>query len=110
MYCHFENKKNNYEIIKSLGTNIVDAMDTLYIMGMDDEFQRGKEWISSNLNFSSKVNLLFLKLAKRSNVLFKLKTPTNVLYDKLNHYICLPFHLNVTHSATVNNRSFPIIA
>ena len=51
------NLEKNHENIKSLGTNIVDSMDTLYIMGMDDEFQKGKEWISSSLNFSSKVKL-----------------------------------------------------
>ncbi|XP_067896844.1 mannosyl-oligosaccharide 1,2-alpha-mannosidase IB [Heterodontus francisci] len=35
-----------------LGATIVDALDTLYIMGLLDEFRDGKEWIEKNLDFS----------------------------------------------------------
>ncbi|XP_072901528.1 mannosyl-oligosaccharide 1,2-alpha-mannosidase IB isoform X2 [Hemitrygon akajei] len=35
-----------------LGATIVDALDTLYIMGLFDEFRDGKEWIEKNLDFS----------------------------------------------------------
>merc|ERR1719153_858900 len=34
------------------GATIVDSMTTLYIMGMDDEFEKGKEWISNNLDMN----------------------------------------------------------
>ena len=34
------------------GATIVDSMDTLYIMGLEEEFAMGKEWISSNLNLT----------------------------------------------------------
>jgi len=34
----------------SMGATIVDAMDTLYIMGFNDEFDKGREWISNNLD------------------------------------------------------------
>lgn len=36
----------------SMGATIVDAMDTLYIMGMENEFERGREWISNNLDMN----------------------------------------------------------
>lgn len=36
----------------SMGATIVDAMDTLYIMGMDEEFEKGKEWIAGNLDMN----------------------------------------------------------
>lgn len=36
----------------SMGASIVDSMDTLYIMGMDEEFNKGKEWISANLDMN----------------------------------------------------------
>jgi len=36
----------------SMGATIVDAMDTMYIMGMDDEFEKGKEWIGNNLDMN----------------------------------------------------------
>ncbi|XP_054153997.1 mannosyl-oligosaccharide 1,2-alpha-mannosidase IA-like [Oppia nitens] len=36
-----------------LGATIVDSLDTLYIMNMTDEFMRGRNWISKNLNFGA---------------------------------------------------------
>uniref|UniRef100_A0A2D4M3S0 alpha-1,2-Mannosidase n=6 Tax=Micrurus TaxID=8634 RepID=A0A2D4M3S0_9SAUR len=35
-----------------LGASIVDALDTLYIMGLHDEFREGQEWIENHLDFS----------------------------------------------------------
>uniref|UniRef100_A0A8C9Y1A3 alpha-1,2-Mannosidase n=1 Tax=Sander lucioperca TaxID=283035 RepID=A0A8C9Y1A3_SANLU len=34
-----------------LGATIVDALDTLYIMGLHEEFKDGQEWIDQNLDF-----------------------------------------------------------
>lgn len=34
-----------------LGATIVDALDTLYIMGLHDEFKDAQEWIEQNLDF-----------------------------------------------------------
>merc|ERR1719466_228684 len=34
------------------GATIVDSMDTLFIMGLEEEFAKGKEWISTNLNLT----------------------------------------------------------
>ncbi|XP_076820198.1 mannosyl-oligosaccharide 1,2-alpha-mannosidase IA-like [Clavelina lepadiformis] len=38
------------------GATIVDALDTLYIMGLMDEFNQGKEWIV-NLNMNSRTDI-----------------------------------------------------
>lgn len=35
-----------------MGATIVDALDSLYIMGLRDEFKDGQEWIEKNLDFS----------------------------------------------------------
>ncbi|XP_061423237.1 mannosyl-oligosaccharide 1,2-alpha-mannosidase IA-like [Lethenteron reissneri] len=35
-----------------MGATIVDALDTLYIMELHDEFQEAKEWVEKNLNFN----------------------------------------------------------
>ncbi|XP_052035600.1 mannosyl-oligosaccharide 1,2-alpha-mannosidase IB isoform X2 [Apodemus sylvaticus] len=35
-----------------MGATIVDALDTLYIMGLHDEFMDGQRWIEENLDFS----------------------------------------------------------
>ena len=34
-----------------LGATIVDGMDTLWMMGLTDKFNEGKEWIRDHLNF-----------------------------------------------------------
>ena len=37
------------------GATIVDGMDTLYIMGLHDEFAKGREWIANNLEMKDLV-------------------------------------------------------
>jgi mannosyl-oligosaccharide alpha-1,2-mannosidase len=39
----------------SMGATIIDAMDTLHIMGMTEEFEKGREWISENLDLGKMV-------------------------------------------------------
>lgn len=34
-----------------MGATIVDAMDTLFIMGMMDEYKDARDWIAQNLSF-----------------------------------------------------------
>ncbi|KAH9493418.1 Mannosyl-oligosaccharide 1,2-alpha-mannosidase IB [Dermatophagoides farinae] len=36
-----------------LGATIVDGMDTLYIMGLMDRFEDGRQWIAENLDFNN---------------------------------------------------------
>jgi len=36
----------------SMGATVVDALDTLYIMGMKDEFEKAREWVVENLDFN----------------------------------------------------------
>ena len=40
-----------------MGATIVDSMSTLYIMGMMEEFNKGREWIEKSLNFSNVVSI-----------------------------------------------------
>ena len=34
-----------------LGATIIDALDTLHVMGLMDEFKKGRDWVAENLNF-----------------------------------------------------------
>lgn len=43
-----------------LGATIVDALDTLYIMGLHDEFKDAQEWIDQNLDFGVVSTLLVM--------------------------------------------------
>lgn len=35
----------------AFGATIVDGLDTLYIMGLMDEYKKGRDWIATALNF-----------------------------------------------------------
>lgn len=35
-----------------IGLTIVDSLDTMYIMGLKDEFKLGRDWVARNLTFS----------------------------------------------------------
>lgn len=35
-----------------LGATIVDSLDTLYIMGLQEEFNQAREWVSNSLNLN----------------------------------------------------------
>jgi mannosyl-oligosaccharide alpha-1,2-mannosidase len=34
-----------------LGLSMIEALDTLYVMGLDDEFREGVDWVKANLDF-----------------------------------------------------------
>lgn len=35
-----------------MGMTILDALDTLWIMGLRDEFRKGAQWLHDNMDFS----------------------------------------------------------
>ena len=38
--------------VSSMGATIVDSLDTLYIMGLQEDFDKGKEWVAANLDMN----------------------------------------------------------
>jgi len=52
----------------SLGATIVDGLDTLYIMGLEEEFKQGRDWIAENFDISSAVSFsFFINIIQRSS-------------------------------------------
>lgn len=41
-----------------LGATILDAIDTLYLMGMNDEFKRARDWLATEFDVDSVVSQL----------------------------------------------------
>eukprot|EP00795_Rhopilema_esculentum_P017835 gene17835-9540_t len=37
----------------SMGASIVDALDTLYIMGLTEEYKKGRDWVALSLEFNA---------------------------------------------------------
>ncbi|KAK4269577.1 hypothetical protein QN277_022716 [Acacia crassicarpa] len=44
--------KNGVDSFGGLGATLVDSLDTLYIMGLTEEFQKAREWIANSLDFN----------------------------------------------------------
>lgn len=43
-----------------LGLTIVDSLDTLYLMGMKEEFEKGAEWVLNELDFDKEPSIVSL--------------------------------------------------
>ncbi|KAF0894155.1 hypothetical protein E2562_034887 [Oryza meyeriana var. granulata] len=43
--------RNGVNSFGGLGATLVDSLDTLYIMGLKDEFQRARDWVADSLSF-----------------------------------------------------------
>ncbi|GLH07710.1 Mannosyl-oligosaccharide alpha-1,2-mannosidase IA [Gryllus bimaculatus] len=48
---HLRPISGGYQDWFGLGLTIVDSLDTLYIMGLKEEFTEAREWVSNNLHF-----------------------------------------------------------
>lgn len=60
------------------GVTIVDSLDTLYIMGLMEEFKQGRDWVEQNLDFKklivSERSETFLEVDILSNACIFFKT------------------------------------
>uniref|UniRef100_A0A0A9A537 alpha-1,2-Mannosidase n=1 Tax=Arundo donax TaxID=35708 RepID=A0A0A9A537_ARUDO len=43
--------KSGVNSFGGLGATLVDSLDTLYIMGLKDEFQKARDWVAESLDF-----------------------------------------------------------
>ncbi|KNA22379.1 hypothetical protein SOVF_034640 [Spinacia oleracea] len=44
--------KSGVNSFGGLGATLIDSLDTLYIMGLDEQFQRAREWVANTLDFN----------------------------------------------------------
>ncbi|KAK8598013.1 hypothetical protein V6N13_095405 [Hibiscus sabdariffa] len=44
--------KNGVDSFGGLGATLVDSLDTLFIMGLQEQFQRAREWVANSLDFN----------------------------------------------------------
>ncbi|MCO5559693.1 hypothetical protein L7F22_013294 [Adiantum nelumboides] len=100
-----------------LGATIVDSLDTLYIMGLNDEFQKAKEWVASNMTFEKYYDasvfettirvlgglLSAYDLSEDSLFLEKAKDIANRLLPAWNSPTGIPYTTINLHSGHANN-------
>ncbi|ETV78471.1 hypothetical protein H257_07994 [Aphanomyces astaci] len=44
--------QRRHNVWGGIGVTLVDSLDTLYIMGMRDEFHRARNWVANHMNFT----------------------------------------------------------
>ncbi|CAH2050579.1 unnamed protein product [Thlaspi arvense] len=44
--------KTGVDSFGGLGATLIDSLDTLYIMGLKEQFQRAREWVANSLDFN----------------------------------------------------------
>ncbi|KMZ62320.1 mannosyl-oligosaccharide 1,2-alpha-mannosidase, family GH47 [Zostera marina] len=44
--------KNGVNSFGGLGATLVDSLDTLYIMGLDEQFQKARDWVATSMDFN----------------------------------------------------------
>ncbi|XP_068641552.1 mannosyl-oligosaccharide 1,2-alpha-mannosidase MNS1-like isoform X2 [Aristolochia californica] len=48
--------KKGVDNFGGLGATIVDSLDTLYILGLDEQFKKARDWVANSLNFNKNVD------------------------------------------------------
>ena len=49
-----------------LGMTLVDSLDTLWVMGMEDEFEEAAQWVATSLNFDKSASVSFFETTIRA--------------------------------------------
>ncbi|KAJ6358223.1 hypothetical protein OIU78_005953 [Salix suchowensis] len=44
--------KKGVDSFGGIGATLIDSLDTLFIMGLDEQFQRAREWVANSLDFN----------------------------------------------------------
>ena len=79
----------------SMGATIVDSLDTLYIMGLTDEFKKARDWVAANLNFNSVRLPIELLVSSTAALLLEVTSATGGDFGHL-HMCSLTLHFFCT--------------
>lgn len=63
------------------GASIIDSLDTLYIMGLMDEYNDAKEWVKTSLDLNSVRSSLFAPLVSPLNILYPRWAPRRLHFQ-----------------------------
>ena len=58
---------NGVDSFGGLGATLVDSLDTLFIMGLDTQFKRAREWIAESLYFNKNIEVSVFETTIRLN-------------------------------------------
>ncbi|KAL2493059.1 Mannosyl-oligosaccharide 1 [Abeliophyllum distichum] len=81
--------KNGVDSFGGLGATLIDSLDTLYIMGLDEQFQRAREWVANSLDFNKNYDASVFETTIRLKTLLtdcclQWNTPSGIPYNIIN--------------------------
>ena len=64
-YHPISRKGSNLTEAGGVGYTVVDALDTMLIMGLDAEYQRARNWVAEKMTFERDANFNTFEVASR---------------------------------------------
>ena len=55
-YHPIEHKGSNLTEAGGIGYTVIDSLDTMILMGLDEEYQRARKWVEEKLDFDKDAN------------------------------------------------------
>ncbi|KAF8185216.1 glycoside hydrolase family 47 protein [Mycena galopus ATCC 62051] len=94
-YHPISQRGSNLGMGGGIGYTVVDAIDTMLLMGLDDEYQRARSWVQEHLSFD------------RSGYFSTFETTIRVLGGLLSAYHLTGDDLYKSHAADLGDRMLP---
>ncbi|PKI52616.1 hypothetical protein CRG98_026956, partial [Punica granatum] len=74
--------KDGVDTFGGLGATVVDALDTLFIMGLNEQFQRARQWVATSLDFNKDYDASVFETTIR--LLPAWNTPSGINLNRVN--------------------------
>ncbi|KAF4347571.1 hypothetical protein G4B88_009927 [Cannabis sativa] len=75
--------KSGVNSFGGLGATLVDSLDTLYIMGLHEQFEKAREWVANSLDFNKNYEASVFETTIRSRVVGGLLSAYDLSNDQL---------------------------
>lgn len=64
-YHPISHRGSNFSIHGGVGYTVIDAIDTMYLMGLEEEYKRARHWIASQHTFDRNGNFNTFEVGTR---------------------------------------------
>jgi mannosyl-oligosaccharide alpha-1,2-mannosidase len=69
-YHPISQKGTNLTAAGGIGYTVVDSIDTMLLMGLQEEYTRAREWVATNISFDRDANFNTFEVSPPLNVVF----------------------------------------
>lgn len=69
-YHPIGHRGSNLTAAGGIGYTVIDSMDTMLIMGLDEEYQRARKWVENKLDFDQDANFNTFEVCGTSQIMY----------------------------------------